>query len=774
VLIPRNTEVRKSRVGALVATFVATLIAFAAIPAFASATVFVVDGTEDTETKEACETAATECTLRGAIEAVDAGSGNDQIEFSRAVFRASVSGDEIPLTRELPPVTEGTTIKGFADDNGLYFSLFVGVTAPAGKAALTIEADDVTVEDVAFGGGKYGIEVGNTSTGFKAKGDWFGLALNETAASITDAGIFLRPGSDGAEIGEGDERSRNVFTHADYGLRIEGASQTKIRGNYFGVGPIGSTGGALVEGLRITDAPGFPAEGNQIGGKRASIGGTARCEGDCNVVVASSRGISLQGDASKNLGSATGPTTISGNYIGLTAWGTAFARLGGSSGIDAVRSLASEPGPGNVTIGGANPDEANVIDNGELGMVAEGAEGLLVQGNLFGWLPGEKTPGSDPEDAGLVLLDEGVGELPKVLGNTMYLGPNAVGIESFGPGAKIVENTIFDSATGVFAADDDHGIGNQISENVIVDPNLYGVLIENDANSVVGNAIFGAGRSGVFLDRDDVANPWPTSNRIGGDSPGLENLIEGSGENAISVGGEPTTLNEVLGNFGLGNGGRFIVLREHHAGHPPNGEIQPPVLEVVRQSSASGMAKAGAKVRLFGKPSTDLGSLERQIGSATADAGGHWTATFATKMVVGKLVGATQTTAAGTPNGATSEVSAPNAAEADPVTVTPPTGTGAGSTVPAAPAPVKPKAPSVKITKGPKKSTEVTKATFKFVARPAAGAKFECKLDGAKWAKCGSPKTYKKLSVGKHTFRVRATAGRLTGPATKYQFTIKP
>jgi len=51
-------------------------------------------------------------------------------------------------------------------------------------------------------------------------------------------------------------------------------------------------------------------------------------------------------------------------------------------------------------------------------------------------------------------------------------------------------------------------------------------------------------------------------------------------------------------------------------------------------------------------------------------------------------------------------------------------------------------------------------------------AKFECRLDGAKWAGCKSPKTYKRLKVGKHTFRVRAKANGLTGGVVKYQFTI--
>jgi len=86
------------------------------------------------------------------------------------------------------------------------------------------------------------------------------------------------------------------------------------------------------------------------------------------------------------------------------------------------------------------------------------------------------------------------------------------------------------------------------------------------------------------------------------------------------------------------------------------------------------------------------------------------------------------------------------------------------------PAPAEPK---VTITKKPKKSSTSTTATFKFKATPAAGAKFECKLDGAKWAKCKSPKTYKKLKTKAHTFQVRAKANGLTSAVAKFKFTVK-
>ena len=530
--------------------------------------------------------------------------------------------------------------------------------------------------------------------------------------------------------------------------------------------------------MRIVDTATSPAEGNTIGGSRTSTVGTADCGGDCNVIAATNLGIDLHGETSKSLGSATGPTTISGNYIGLAADGTELPQNAGSFGIYANRpsnAAPTDPGRGHRRSAARPRSKGTVIDNGPLGMVAEGAEEPWSRATNLARLPASETSGSEPGGAGLAVADEGVSELPELVENTIYLRPPAVGVESFGPGAVILGNSIYGGKTGVFTADDDAGVGNLIAENLIVDSIFYGVLIENNVNMVTGNGIFGAGRNGVATDHE-VGNPWPTGNKIGGDSPFLENLIEESEESAISVGGEPETTNEVLGNFGFENGGPFIELREHSAGHPTNEEIKPPTVEVVYESSVSGTAKPGAKVRLFGKPSSGsrFAGTDDRLGDRRRER--PLAATFAAKIAVGQLVAATQTTAAGTPQGATSEVSAPVAAAADPIVpVTPATGTGTGAAVPApvAPKPVTPKAPSVKITKGPKKSSSATSAKFFFKASPAAGAKFECKLDGSKWAKCTSPKTYKKLKVGKHTFRVRAIASGLTGAVVKYQFTVK-
>jgi hypothetical protein len=64
--------------------------------------------------------------------------------------------------------------------------------------------------------------------------------------------------------------------------------------------------------------------------------------------------------------------------------------------------------------------------------------------------------------------------------------------------------------------------------------------------------------------------------------------------------------------------------------------------------------------------------------------------------------------------------------------------------------------PQTRIDKGP--TMQSTKATVKFkFGSDEAGASFECKLDRKPFKPCRSPRTYKHLVTGKHTFKVRAT-----------------
>ncbi len=80
--------------------------------------------------------------------------------------------------------------------------------------------------------------------------------------------------------------------------------------------------------------------------------------------------------------------------------------------------------------------------------------------------------------------------------------------------------------------------------------------------------------------------------------------------------------------------------------------------------------------------------------------------------------------------------------------------------------------PVTTITKKPKSSTK-RKAAVSFVSNEA-GSTFECNLDGLGWNPCTSPRKLKNLSIGKHTFQVRATdPSKNVGVAAKVSWKVK-
>jgi hypothetical protein len=82
-------------------------------------------------------------------------------------------------------------------------------------------------------------------------------------------------------------------------------------------------------------------------------------------------------------------------------------------------------------------------------------------------------------------------------------------------------------------------------------------------------------------------------------------------------------------------------------------------------------------------------------------------------------------------------------------------------------------APSVTINSGPANPINSGAASFSFSSPATDVASYECKLDNADFAGCTSSKEYTGLSVGAHTFQVRATdnAGNV-GAAASYTWAV--
>ena len=85
---------------------------------------------------------------------------------------------------------------------------------------------------------------------------------------------------------------------------------------------------------------------------------------------------------------------------------------------------------------------------------------------------------------------------------------------------------------------------------------------------------------------------------------------------------------------------------------------------------------------------------------------------------------------------------------------------------------VDPLPPVVTITSRPLKAATSSAATFKFRS-DVPNSSFQCRLDGKAWVACVSPKTYKSIPYGQHTFRVRATASSRTGAIASYSWAIR-
>ncbi|HET7759005.1 MAG TPA: Ig-like domain-containing protein [Gaiellaceae bacterium] len=80
--------------------------------------------------------------------------------------------------------------------------------------------------------------------------------------------------------------------------------------------------------------------------------------------------------------------------------------------------------------------------------------------------------------------------------------------------------------------------------------------------------------------------------------------------------------------------------------------------------------------------------------------------------------------------------------------------------------------PLVTVTDKPPLITNQTSASFSFSATQAPG-RYECRLDGAAFAACTSPKLYTGLGDGSHTFSVRTVStGGSASAATEYTWTI--
>jgi choice-of-anchor C domain-containing protein len=347
---------------------------------------------------------------------------------------------------------------------------------------------------------------------------------------------------------------RNFTGHA---VVIDGGNGNTIAGNHIGLNAAGTAAAGNVEaGIFINSS------GNTIGGTSASARNVM--SGNTNEAVWIYGG-------SYN--------TISGNYIGLNAAGT--AAIGNTDVGIYIEST-------NNTIGGTSSGARNVISgNSYEGIYLETtATGTVVQGNYVG-LNAAGTAAIANNDHGLYVTANGCtiggtasGAGNVVSGNTGYglyitsnsntVQGNIVGLDASG------NNSIGNNQDGVLLSGNNNlvGGGTSAARNVIsghTNASVYadGIYVSGSSNTIQGN-YFGTDITGT-LNRGNynagVALDGGSNNTVGGTTAGEGNLMAfnryGSYVNSSASG------NRILGNSMFSNSIQGIELI--WGGGTPNG-----------------------------------------------------------------------------------------------------------------------------------------------------------------------------------------------------------
>ncbi len=660
-----------------------------------------VDAGDNSIGNNVCATGGAVCTLRAAVQETndtDAATDTDVINFA-----APIVGTTIQLGGVLDTVDEPLSVNGCstAPNNPAPCVGVRGVDTNTDAFLLTDDvvggtvASPVTIRGLAFTNVDRGIAALAGTDDLTVKNNWFGIKVDGTDEVIRqgvqvtadDALIGGTAGATGTSPAD-----RNVFANATVGngvgLDVFVGDRAVIRGNWFGTNETGTAAAANDEDITLGGTGSDTATGTAIGGTQASPG---TCSGACNVISgATTDGIDLRATHSE----VAADTTITGNFIGLNAAGTASVP-------NAVLGIQVGNAPG-TTVGGIGVGQSNYIAGGSFGIAATtaGALGLEVAGNLIGTNVAGTAPLSPPEFGG-ILVESDAADPAEITGNVIATGVDASdAIQAEGEGLVIGGN-----ALGVGPGGESLGAGISgirtvgvqnavISGNTVGDFTSHGITLEGtDGTTVEGNLIgvdssladHGNGGDGVLL-RDSFfpADEPATGNTIGGNLLIEQNLISNNDGDAIEIVGDTTDGNAILRNRGGQNGtdpeDLFIDLVGADGGgngaDGPNGGIDPPDLEAATAARSVGLATPGASVGAFAHTDGQFSSLGAFVGTATVDSRGLWVMTHTTPPPGGQGLANTQTTAAD----GTSELSIVGSGFLDP-----PDASGPGAAISAGP-----------------------------------------------------------------------------------------
>jgi CSLREA domain-containing protein len=369
---------------------------------------------------------------------------------------------------------------------------------------------------------------------------------------------------DGLSITAGPSTVRGLVINGfrGHGLRIEGGGGSLVAGNYFGTDAAGSARVFnLLDAVFISNSP-----NNTVGGTTAAARNVISGSGQHGVHI---------------FGSASTGNTVSGNFVGTNAAGTARVSnqgdgvliLNASSNViggdnAAARNLISGNISNGVEVQGDSAASANVIKGNYVGTNADGTaplgntgDGVHVAGlnNVVGGLT--PTPGTAPGNlisgqfTNVFVFGTGTLIQGNLIGTdasgTAKLFNGSFGITCWGPQTTIggtqagARNVISGSGSGSA-----EGIDVANSGTAVIQGNFIGTDIS-------GSAAIGNRAAGIEVDNFGVT--------IGGTTPAAANVISGNGTGINLRGGVSTVQGNLIGTDAtgtspLGNVGEGVLI----------------------------------------------------------------------------------------------------------------------------------------------------------------------------------------------------------------------
>ncbi|MFM7111636.1 MAG: Ig-like domain-containing protein, partial [Planctomycetota bacterium] len=485
-------------------------------------------------------------TLRWAINQANASAGTDIIRFN-------IPGGGVrtitPATA-LPVLAGGITIDGYsqpgasantANIDGAFNGVIVIQISGGSFSTLRLNGVNNTVSGLSLGGvaGGNGI-ISVTGSGIAVSGNFIGLRADGSPwGPMSNYGVFVSGGYN--TIGGSVPAHRNVIGNSQQGVGVTAGENSKISGNFIGVGPSGTESRANVTGVYVFSS----ASKTIIGSNSDGIDDIQ----ERNVVSGNTgMGIYVSG--------STG-SIISGNYAGLTIKGTTalangFWGIGLINAVSATVSsnIVSGNAQGGIYVRGAS-SSGNIISQNIVGLGADGATAL---GNAYSGITLNDwgVPGDGPSDTqvvgNIVASNREYGIWTRGAKNSIIRG-NQVGTDSTGLKASgntftgvSVENSTGTMIGGVLEADGNLISGNNSggiyvvgSSNTTISANKVGT--NRDGNAKISNAAWGIG----------VRNSPNTV--IGGATAAQGNLVSGNSQGGIFVRGASSTSVSIRNNL---------------------------------------------------------------------------------------------------------------------------------------------------------------------------------------------------------------------------------